>query len=61
MSLAFLVCVQLSSELKQKELGNTEKDKGVQVKKQTIDLLPDVENNMTKLQVGKRLCTVLPG
>ncbi|XP_062315523.1 coiled-coil domain-containing protein 22 [Osmerus eperlanus] len=41
---------QLSSELKQRELGNTEKDEGVQVKKQTIDLLPDVENNMTKLQ-----------
>ncbi|KAJ8257234.1 hypothetical protein GJAV_G00183350 [Gymnothorax javanicus] len=41
---------QVSDELKQRELNNTEKESSVRVKKQTIDLLPDAENNLTKLQ-----------
>uniref|UniRef100_A0A6Q2Z0X8 Coiled-coil domain-containing protein 22 n=1 Tax=Esox lucius TaxID=8010 RepID=A0A6Q2Z0X8_ESOLU len=44
------VCVQVSDELKQKELSNVEKEDSVRVKKQTIDLLPDAENNLAKLQ-----------
>uniref|UniRef100_A0A8C7GL86 Coiled-coil domain-containing protein 22 n=1 Tax=Oncorhynchus kisutch TaxID=8019 RepID=A0A8C7GL86_ONCKI len=45
-----LVCVQVSDELKQKELSNTEEEDSVRVKKQTIYLLPDGENNLAKLQ-----------
>ncbi|KAJ8370146.1 hypothetical protein SKAU_G00101740 [Synaphobranchus kaupii] len=41
---------QVSDELKQRELGNSEKEDSVRVKKQTIDLLPDAENNLAKLQ-----------
>uniref|UniRef100_A0A3P8ZM11 Coiled-coil domain-containing protein 22 n=1 Tax=Esox lucius TaxID=8010 RepID=A0A3P8ZM11_ESOLU len=41
---------QVSDELKQKELSNVEKEDSVRVKKQTIDLLPDAENNLAKLQ-----------
>lgn len=39
-------------ELKQRELGNADREEKMQVKKKTIDLLPDAENNMLKLQVG---------
>ncbi|MBN3318416.1 CCD22 protein, partial [Atractosteus spatula] len=42
---------QVSDELKQKELGNAEKEQSLRVKKQTMDLLPDAENNLDKLQV----------
>ncbi|TSW62373.1 Coiled-coil domain-containing protein 22 [Bagarius yarrelli] len=41
---------QGSDELKQKEVGNAEKENSIRVKKQTIDLLPDAENNLIKLQ-----------
>uniref|UniRef100_A0A8C8IZ89 Coiled-coil domain-containing protein 22 n=1 Tax=Oncorhynchus tshawytscha TaxID=74940 RepID=A0A8C8IZ89_ONCTS len=44
------VCVQVSDELKQKELSKAEKEDSVRVKKQTIDLMPDAENNLAKLQ-----------
>uniref|UniRef100_A0A8B9LPH7 Coiled-coil domain-containing protein 22 n=1 Tax=Astyanax mexicanus TaxID=7994 RepID=A0A8B9LPH7_ASTMX len=40
---------QVSDELKQRELSNSEKEDTVRVKKQTIDLLPDAENNLVKL------------
>ncbi|XP_061114592.1 coiled-coil domain-containing protein 22 isoform X2 [Conger conger] len=41
---------QVSDEVKRRELGNSEKEDSVRVKKQTIDLLPDAENNLDKLQ-----------
>ncbi|XP_028850270.1 coiled-coil domain-containing protein 22 [Denticeps clupeoides] len=41
---------QMSDELKQRELSNAEKEDTVRIKKQTIDLLPDAENNLVKLQ-----------
>ncbi|XP_029579194.1 coiled-coil domain-containing protein 22 isoform X2 [Salmo trutta] len=42
--------LQVSDELKQKELSKAEKEDSVRVKKQTIDLMPDAENNLAKLQ-----------
>ncbi|XP_070963975.1 coiled-coil domain-containing protein 22-like isoform X2 [Oncorhynchus clarkii lewisi] len=42
--------LQVSDELKQKELSKVEKEDSVWVKKQTIDLMPDAENNLAKLQ-----------
>ncbi|KAI3357341.1 hypothetical protein L3Q82_015488 [Scortum barcoo] len=41
---------QVLDELKQRELGNSERDEKMQVKKKTIDLLPDADNNLLKLQ-----------
>ncbi|XP_028439824.1 coiled-coil domain-containing protein 22 isoform X2 [Perca flavescens] len=41
---------QVLDELKQRELGNSEKEEKMQVKKKTIDLLPDADNNLPKLQ-----------
>ncbi|KAB5567454.1 hypothetical protein PHYPO_G00232960 [Pangasianodon hypophthalmus] len=41
---------QVSDELKQREVHNLEKENTIKVKKQTIDLLPDAENNLIKLQ-----------
>ncbi|GAA6232456.1 coiled-coil domain-containing protein 22 [Lates japonicus] len=41
---------QVLDELKQRELGNSEKEEKMQVKKKTINLLPDPDNNMLKLQ-----------
>ncbi|KAM6977943.1 coiled-coil domain-containing protein 22 [Aplochiton taeniatus] len=41
---------QVSSEFKQKELGNLEKEQSVHNKRQTMDLMPDAESNMVKLQ-----------
>ncbi|KAK6307902.1 coiled-coil domain-containing protein 22 [Coregonus clupeaformis] len=41
---------QVSDELKQKELSNMEEEDSVRVKKQTINLLPDGENNLAKLR-----------
>lgn len=43
--------VQVLDELKQRELRNSEKEEKIQVKKKTIDLLPDADNNLLKLQV----------
>uniref|UniRef100_A0A671LGZ9 Coiled-coil domain-containing protein 22 n=1 Tax=Sinocyclocheilus anshuiensis TaxID=1608454 RepID=A0A671LGZ9_9TELE len=39
--------------LQQKEVSNGEKENSIKVKRQTIDLLPDAENNLLKLQVHK--------
>uniref|UniRef100_A0A8C3AFQ4 Coiled-coil domain-containing protein 22 n=1 Tax=Cyclopterus lumpus TaxID=8103 RepID=A0A8C3AFQ4_CYCLU len=41
---------QVLDELKQRDLGNSENKDKMQVKKKTIDLLPDTDNNMLKLQ-----------
>uniref|UniRef100_A0A8D0AEA5 Coiled-coil domain-containing protein 22 n=1 Tax=Sander lucioperca TaxID=283035 RepID=A0A8D0AEA5_SANLU len=41
---------QVLDELKQRELGNSEKEEKMQVKKKTIDLLPDADDNLPKLQ-----------
>lgn len=41
---------QVLGELKQRELGNSEKEEKMQVKKKTIDLLPDADDNQLKLQ-----------
>ncbi|KAL7399316.1 hypothetical protein ABVT39_022801 [Epinephelus coioides] len=41
---------QVLDELKQRELGNSEKEEKIQVKKKTIDLLPDADDNLLKLQ-----------
>lgn len=47
------VLLQVLDELKQRELGNTEKEEKLQVKKKTIDLLPEADNNVVQLQVGE--------
>uniref|UniRef100_A0A8D3E773 Coiled-coil domain-containing protein 22 n=1 Tax=Scophthalmus maximus TaxID=52904 RepID=A0A8D3E773_SCOMX len=44
------LCSNVLNELKHKELGNSEKEDKMQVKKKTIDLLPDADNNLLKLQ-----------
>ncbi|KAK1898846.1 Coiled-coil domain containing protein 22 [Dissostichus eleginoides] len=41
---------QVLDELKQRELGNSEKEEKMQVKKKTIDLLPDSDDNLQKLK-----------
>lgn len=41
---------QVLDELKQRELGNSEKEEKMQVKKKTIDLLPDADDNLLNLQ-----------
>uniref|UniRef100_A0A672KRM7 Coiled-coil domain-containing protein 22 n=1 Tax=Sinocyclocheilus grahami TaxID=75366 RepID=A0A672KRM7_SINGR len=41
---------QVSDELQQKEVSNGEKENSIKMKRQTIDLLPDAENNLLKLQ-----------
>lgn len=41
---------QVLNELKQRELGNSEEEESMQVKKKTIDLLPDADNNLVKFQ-----------
>uniref|UniRef100_A0A673M6Z5 Coiled-coil domain-containing protein 22 n=1 Tax=Sinocyclocheilus rhinocerous TaxID=307959 RepID=A0A673M6Z5_9TELE len=46
-------CLQVSDELQQKEVSNAEKENSVKMKRQTIDLLPDAENNLLQLQVHK--------
>lgn len=43
----------MSDELQQKEVSNAEKENSVKMKRQTIDLLPDAENNLLKLQVDQ--------
>lgn len=44
--------MQVSDELQQSEVSNAEKENSVKMKRQTIDLLPDAENNLLKLQVN---------
>lgn len=46
--------MQVLDELKQRELGNSDKEEKLQVKKKTIDLLPDADDNLLQLQVGGR-------
>lgn len=46
-------CLQVPDELQQKEVTNDEKENSIKMKRQTIDLLPDAENNLLKLQVHK--------
>ncbi|XP_054465094.1 coiled-coil domain-containing protein 22 isoform X2 [Anoplopoma fimbria] len=41
---------QVLNELKQRDLGNSENVEKMQVKKKTIDLLPDADNNLLELQ-----------
>ncbi|KAM4563387.1 coiled-coil domain-containing protein 22 [Odontesthes bonariensis] len=41
---------QVLDELKQRELGNAEKEEKMQVKKKSIDLLPEADDNLLKLQ-----------
>ncbi|XP_061758405.1 coiled-coil domain-containing protein 22 isoform X4 [Nerophis ophidion] len=41
---------QVLDEMKQRELQNREEEEKIQVKKKSIDLLPDAENNLLKLQ-----------
>ncbi|XP_068183815.1 coiled-coil domain-containing protein 22 [Antennarius striatus] len=41
---------QVLDELKQRQLGNSEREERMQVKKKTIDLLPDADNNLLQLQ-----------
>uniref|UniRef100_A0A667X5Y0 Coiled-coil domain-containing protein 22 n=1 Tax=Myripristis murdjan TaxID=586833 RepID=A0A667X5Y0_9TELE len=41
---------QVWDELKKRELGNSEMEERMRVKKKTIDLLPDGESNLVKLQ-----------
>ncbi|XP_054904477.1 coiled-coil domain-containing protein 22 isoform X2 [Poeciliopsis prolifica] len=41
---------QVFDELKQREMENTKNEEKMQVKKKTIDLLPDADNNLQKLQ-----------
>ncbi|KAF4109996.1 coiled-coil domain-containing protein 22 [Onychostoma macrolepis] len=41
---------QVSDELQQKEVSNDEKENSIKMKRQAIDLLPDAENNLLKLQ-----------
>ena len=44
--------LQVLDELKQRELRNSEKEDKMQVKKKTIDLLPEADDNLLNLQVG---------
>ena len=47
------VCVfQVSEELKELEKSKAEKEESIKVKKQSIDLLPEGQCNLDKLQVG---------
>lgn len=43
--------MQVLDELKQRELNNSEKQEKMQVKKKTVDLLPDADGNLRQLQV----------
>ncbi|KAM6925500.1 coiled-coil domain-containing protein 22 [Xenentodon cancila] len=50
MKLTSVTNAQVLDELKQRELGNAENEEKILVKKKTIDLLPDADNNILKLQ-----------
>lgn len=47
--------VQVLDELKQRELKNSEKQERMQVKKKTVDLIPDADGNLLQLQVTPAL------
>jgi len=42
---------QMEEEIGNQNRSNTEKEDGYKVKKRTLDLLPDAQNNIAKLQV----------
>uniref|UniRef100_A0A8C5HBK7 Coiled-coil domain-containing protein 22 n=1 Tax=Gouania willdenowi TaxID=441366 RepID=A0A8C5HBK7_GOUWI len=48
--LALCILLQVMDELKKREQANSEKEEKILVKKKTIDLLPDTDNNLLKLQ-----------
>uniref|UniRef100_A0A3Q1EZA2 Coiled-coil domain-containing protein 22 n=1 Tax=Acanthochromis polyacanthus TaxID=80966 RepID=A0A3Q1EZA2_9TELE len=50
MKLMSVTNAQVLDELKQREFGNSQNEEKVQVKKKTIDLLPDADSNLLKLQ-----------
>ena len=43
---------QMEEEIANQNRGNQDKEDGYRVKKRTLDLLPDAENNIAKLQVN---------
>lgn len=47
---------QMEEEITTQTRQNSEKEENYKVKKRTLDLLPDAENNIAKLQVGKYEC-----
>lgn len=49
--------LQVLDELKQTELKNSEKQERMQVKKKTVDLLPNADSNLLQLQVPPVLHT----
>ncbi|XP_053148858.1 coiled-coil domain-containing protein 22 isoform X1 [Hemicordylus capensis] len=46
-----LTLTQVEGEVRQRQLGVTEQEQTLRVKGRTVELLPDAENNMAKLQV----------
>ena len=50
-----LTLTQVTHELKERERANQEKEDSLQVKRQTVELLPDAHNNLAKLQVRRRV------
>ncbi|XP_015274946.1 PREDICTED: coiled-coil domain-containing protein 22 [Gekko japonicus] len=46
-----LTLTQVEGEVRQRQLGATELEQTLRVKGRTVELLPDAENNMAKLQV----------
>lgn len=42
---------QVEGEVRQQQMGVTEQEQVLRVKGRTVELLPDAENNMAKLQV----------
>ncbi|KAJ7317449.1 hypothetical protein JRQ81_003611 [Phrynocephalus forsythii] len=51
MSTLGLTLTQVEGEVRQRQLVVTEQEQALRVKGQTVELLPDAENNMAKLQV----------
>lgn len=47
---------QMGELQRQREAENKEEEDAYRVKKRTYDLLPNADENITKLQVGTRLC-----
>ena len=51
--------LQMEEKRTTEERKNTEKQESYSVKKRTMDLLPDAENNIAKLQVSSRCYHVM--
>ncbi len=49
----------MEEEQKILDVKNKELEEAYKVKKKTLDLLPDAENNITKLQVKSIPCKIL--